>query len=264
MAIGAYSLVRYVDSLNDQRINLGVIAFHPFDGYVYKHLDSLTRLRAVDDSIDTDAVEAQLSEIAAIRTERSRRALDELCKEYRHAVVITEPYPARISSANAVLERLFDKMVTRSGAQSKDSPQKRFEKTVYGVLVAIAKRLQHINVRRLGKEQLNGVSVNLGIHTAGPNGSALWHALSLEAKSSSSARIERAKSTAMDALAIKSKHKTYSNERQIVAVQTPTERVPGIDEALEWIKESQAADLLTIEPGVPLEQAITQEFQSIA
>lgn len=262
MAIGAYSIVRYVDSLNDQRINLGVIAFHPVDGYVYKHLDSLARLRAVDDSIDTDAVESQLGEIGAIRTETSRRALDLLCKEYRHAVVITEPYPARISSANAVLERLFDRLVTSGGTRSKDSHQKTFEASVYKTLQALSKSL-NVQVKRLGKDQLNGVSVNLGIHTAGRSGSALWHPLSLEAKSSPSARIERAKSTAMDALAIKNKHKTYASERQIIAVQTPADKVPGVDEALEWIKESEA-DLLAIEPGVSAEQAIAHELQEMA
>lgn len=261
MAIGAYSIVRYVDSLNDQRINLGVIAFHPLDGYVYKHLDSLARLRAVDDSIDTDAVEAQLGEIGAIRTETSRHALDRLRNEYRHAVVITEPYPARVSSANAVLERLFDRLVTSGGTRPKDSHQRTFEHSIYKSLQTMSKGM-NIHVKRLGKDQLNGVSVNLGIHTSGRSGSALWHPLSLEAKSSPSARIERAKSVAMDALAIKKKHKTYAHERQIIAVQTPSDKVPGIDEALEWIKEQ--AEIIAIEPGVPAEKAIADELRSMA
>ena len=33
MALGAYSLVRYSNELNDQRVNLGVLLWHPQDGF---------------------------------------------------------------------------------------------------------------------------------------------------------------------------------------------------------------------------------------
>jgi hypothetical protein len=32
MPLGAYSVIRFSNNLNDQRVNLGVVVWHPLDG----------------------------------------------------------------------------------------------------------------------------------------------------------------------------------------------------------------------------------------
>lgn len=48
MLLGAYSVVRYSDCVSDQRINLGVMVWHPLEGFARRFSPHLDRARAVD------------------------------------------------------------------------------------------------------------------------------------------------------------------------------------------------------------------------
>lgn len=114
MALGAYSIIRYSNDLNDQRVNLGVIVWHPIDGFVVRVSPELNRVKAIDPRIKVAEVKKQINTIREqIEDGRARReTLDSLSAQFRHGLEVTAPYPARMHSANETADHLSELLVS--------------------------------------------------------------------------------------------------------------------------------------------------------
>ena len=63
MLLGAYSVVRFSNNFSDQRINLGVVVWHPLDGFQVRFATSLAKVRAVDPRAQVDQVKLHIHQI---------------------------------------------------------------------------------------------------------------------------------------------------------------------------------------------------------
>lgn len=115
MALGAYSLIRYSNHLSDQRINLGVVVWHPYDGFRHRFSPALERVPAIDPRIRIRPLKDQLeiirSEIGHA-PELGKSELQRLAKWFREGMEVTEPYPAQISDIDQTLEELYAMLVS--------------------------------------------------------------------------------------------------------------------------------------------------------
>jgi hypothetical protein len=226
MGLGAYSVVRYSDDLSDQRINLGVVVWHPVDGYRCRLSPTVDRVQAIDPRVMVRPIRKQLEDIkesvmSAPAAERD--LLDELCKNFRHGLVISSPYPARISSADETLSRLYDLLVSPVPEIRRASSQRRFEnslkKTIDASLQAGWPKGQ---VQQLGTKNIKGIPVNIGMrtHLSQTGRAALWHPLSLQSETRVETQLANAKAIILDIFQTRA-IELYKRDKQYVAVQAP-------------------------------------------
>src|SRR5215216_2088040 len=107
--LGQYSIVTYTHELRGERINLGVLVWHPRSGCVFRSTKNLSRIRSIDESADLDRVRAsleQISQVADTWREKNQSPLQDLAREFRHRLVVTHPRSARIQDPLSTLERI--------------------------------------------------------------------------------------------------------------------------------------------------------------
>src|SRR2546427_11125278 len=141
MALGAYSVIRYSNHLNDQRVNLGVLVWHPFDGFRYRFSPSLDRVQAVDPRVPLTPLKKQLENIASELQAQSanKETLVRLSHWFKEGLEVVPPYPAQIQSADEMTEHLYQMLVSPTTEIRRASTQQQFERGVRTALVEAAK-----------------------------------------------------------------------------------------------------------------------------
>lgn len=107
--LGQYSIVSYVHELRGERVNLGVLVWHPRAGCVFRKSRNLNRVRAIDESVDLKRVRANLesiSERAGACGRGQESPLEGLAHAFTRRLVVTPPLNARIQDPLSTLERL--------------------------------------------------------------------------------------------------------------------------------------------------------------
>jgi hypothetical protein len=241
MAFGAYSVVRYSNNASDQRINLGVIVWHPIDGAKYKFSPSLDRVQAVDPRVHIVSVKEQLDAICGALSEYAKAegpvALNKLSSWFKNGVEVSAPYPAKISSADELLDRLYETLVYPVPEIQRASSQRQFERSFEKALRdAIGHVAPKYKFEKIGAKKIGNVVVNVGIRTLGPHHKALWHALSLLSKKRPDEQIALSKATAMDINVIRESGNGFSNHKHVVTVQSPRVKdAHRIKDSLDWL-----------------------------
>jgi hypothetical protein len=241
MAFGAYSVVRFSDNASDQRVNLGVIVWHPFDGTKYKFSPSVDRVQAIDPRVPIAAVKEQLETISSALSKDSNAegpvSLNKLSSWFKHGVEVSAPYPAKISSADELLDRLYETLVYPVPEIMRASSQRQFERSFEKALrTAIEHTAPTYKFEKIGAKKIGKVIVNVGIKTTGPHHKALWHPLSLLSKKRPDEQIALSKATAMDITVIRASGNGFSNHKHIVTVQSPRVKdAHRIKDALDWL-----------------------------
>jgi Protein of unknown function (DUF3037) len=251
MPLGAYSIIRFSNNLNDQRVNLGVVVWHPQDGVQVRFSSALTRVHAIDGNIRPTRLKIQLSEIKAeleSGEHSDRSVLDRLASRFRAGVEVSSPYPARMCGLRDTLDRLFDMLVSSSGSAPKHDSQfefaEEFKVALSDTLLVVG--ASDFNVEEMGNRRVNGVYVDLGIRTTVGHTSAFWHPLSLLSKNRPNAQIAKAKATALEIRTIRESFSDYSNVQQWVAVQAPAHGTPEyIKDSIAWLRHG-ADDVLVV------------------
>ncbi len=226
MSLGAYSIVRYSDDLGDQRINLGVVVWHPVDGYRCRISPSIDRVQAIDPRVTVSPLKRQLEDIRESVTNASATGADllsELCNSFRHGLVISTPYPAKISSVEETLNRLYGLLVSPVPEIRRASSQRLFEKSLKKTIeFSMQTDWPKGHIEQLGVKTVKGISVNLGMRTQiGQSGrAALWHPLSLQSEGKVDAQMVSAKATILDIFQTRGIEQ-YKRDKQYVAVQAP-------------------------------------------
>jgi len=241
MPFGAYSVVRFSNNASDQRVNVGVLVWHPLEGVKFRFSPSLDRIQAVDPRVSIASVKEQLevirSELAVPVAAEGPVTLNRLSSWFKNGVEVSTPYPARIASADELLDRLYETLVYPvpeiQRASSQRQFERSFEKTLKNVIKDVAPKIkcERVGTRRIGK-----VLVNVGFRTTGPHQKTLWHPLSLLSKKRPEEQIALSKATAMDINVIRNSGNGFSSHKHFVTLQTPRVRDShNLRDSLEWL-----------------------------
>src|SRR5215207_8704300 len=107
--LGQYSIVSYVHDLRGERINLGILVWHPLYGCVFRPPKNVSRVRSIDESADLGRVRVgieRIKELADAWSSGDEPPLENLARQFRHRLVVTHPLNARIQDPLAAHERL--------------------------------------------------------------------------------------------------------------------------------------------------------------
>src|SRR5260370_14567872 len=267
MPLGAYSLVRYSNNLNDQRVNLGILVWHPADGFAQRFSPSLDKAQAVDPRVRISPLKKQLDIIKGILSGQPAEGLEifkSLSQQFREGLEVTPPYPARFHSLPELLDQLYEKLVSPVEEFARASTQKQFENRVKAALnSALGKVNAKAKCEVIGPRQINGVSVDAGIRTTLRNKSALWHALSLHSQERTIEQITAAKATAMEILTIR-QLKHLKNARHMVILQPPKPKAAEhLSESIAWLRH-EADEVIPVGDLESLPQVLETKLQDLA
>jgi Protein of unknown function (DUF3037) len=226
MGLGAYSVVRYADDVSDQRINLGVLVWHPVDGFRCRLSPAIDRVQAIDPRVTVRPLKRQLEDIKESVTSApaaEKELFAELCKNFSHGLVISSPYPAKISSADETLNRLYELLVSPTPEIRRASSQRTFENNLKKTIeVSLETGWPRGRIQKVGIKNVQGIPVNIGMRTqiSHAGRAALWHPLSLQSETKAEAQMATAKATILDIFKTR-EIEQYKRDKQYVAVQAP-------------------------------------------
>lgn len=238
MALGAYSVVRFSDSMRDERVNLGVIVWHPQQGFAHQIPNTLQRAKAVDSRLDIHDIRSQIAFVKA-ELESSegdgRETLSRLSKVLREGFQITAPYPTRLSGVHECADHLFRLYVAPDQAMEvahdEDVP---VEVAFDTSLNRVARRIDpHAQVVEMGYRHILHVRVNIGTRTTVRNRNLLWRTVLLDVRRAED-QVARAKSAAMDIVKIKGLGE-FQGHGHAVAVRAPAKTGDAFAEGRRWL-----------------------------
>ncbi len=127
--LGQYSVVSYVHELRGERINLGVLVWHPFSGCAFRLPKNPSRVRSIDESADLDRVRDAIeliNETAEGWSRGNESPLSDLAGRFKHLLVVSPPLNARIQDPWAALERLSATLVPPEPAFARAPSTRQF------------------------------------------------------------------------------------------------------------------------------------------
>ena len=253
MALGAYSIVRYSNNLSDQRVNLGIVVWHPIEGFKFQFSRSLDRVQAIDPRIRILPLKHQIEVIKGeIKTSNptQKEVLEELSLWFKEGLEVSLPYPAQIDSAAETLEHLYKMLVSPVPEFIRASSQRQFERSFDKALATAVKRFApNFKYKNIGYRKFGKVLVNVGIRTSNGKHNALWHALSLQSQGRPDEQLAFAKATAMDINFLRTSGNGFRKHQQFVALQEPRVKAShNLDDSMAWLKRE--ADEVIVVPDI--------------
>jgi hypothetical protein len=269
MPFGAYSIVRFSNNASDQRVNIGVLVWHPLEGVKFKFSPSLDRIQAVDPRVSISSVKDQLevirSELEVPPAAEGPVTLNRLSSWFRSGVEVSAPYPAKIASTDELLDRLYETLVYPVPEIQRASSQRQFERSFERALKSVFEHVApKIKCERVGTRKIGNVLVNVGIQTKGPHYKALWHPLSLLSKKRADEQIALSKATAMDISVIRASGNGFSGHKHLVTLQTPRVKdAHSLKDSLDWLKH-EADDVIVVKENQDLGRLIQDAIRGTA
>lgn len=250
MQRGMYSVIRYTNDLNDQRVNLGVLVWHPVDGFCIRVAPTLSRVQAVNSTADLDDVDGQLGDIKQeISTHARVRSdlLELLSRRYREGLAVSAPYPARMYSASATADRLYEMLVTQKGAAK--PRHEKFEESVKNTIKGLVhEEASGLQCREHGRQKVNGVSVPIGIEVWRGQKHSLWRSFALHFHQGKNAQMDKVKAAAMDVVTIRNEVPSYRDYAHFVAVQALNASDDQWQQAESWLRHANAEPVIIAVP----------------
>ena len=147
---GQYSLVSYVHHLRGERVNVGVVVWHPRFGWRFPVSDDLKRIACIDREVDLDRVKHDLGVIRETLKDWPKQAdspLVGLALQFRNDLVVSEPLKARVVDIDFTSERLSNSLIAPEHGRTRRSEEailsKKFRK---GFAAFVRESLIHSNV----------------------------------------------------------------------------------------------------------------------
>lgn len=243
MALGAYSIVRYSDHLSDQRVNLGVLVWHPLDGFAFRFTPSFDRIKAVDPRVHVEPMRQQVEIIKAQLGGTSHFGSDvlkQLSREFKEGLEVTAPYPAKIRGMDEIVEHLYLRLVSPVEEFRRASTQKKFSQSFVRTLAASMKDLvkdPSTHIKSIGTRRISGLPVDVGIRATMKGYKALWRTISFQSQDKPDLQLAGAKSAAMD-ISVLREQADYRDDKQFVALQPPKVRASErFKDSLAWLEK---------------------------
>jgi hypothetical protein len=256
MALGAYSIIRYSDHLSDQRVNLGVLVWHPLDGFKYRFSPGLDRVHSVDPRVALTPIKKQMDAIVSeLKGDAAgKETLTELSRCFKEGLEVAAPYPAQIQSAEEMIDHLYQALVSPVPEIRRASTQLQFERRAYSAVFQIAKA-HRVKCEEIGRKKLGHLTVNVGLRTIGDDRKTLWRALSLQAHDHPDRQLAFAKATAMDISVVKGSE-LYRSYHHFVTLQGPkAAALAGLADSKAWL-ESVADKVFVVETADALPKIV--------
>jgi len=265
---GAYALIRFSDTLGDQRVNVGLIVWHPKEGFRVQVTGRLSeRAKAIDPRAKAADIQ---STISAIRDRLSSAGIDgmtairDLSAEFTKSIEVTAPYPVRISSFNAIIQRLYQSVISPTPAFYRASNQTSVE-AILAKRIADAASRSDWSCERVGRKQINGVAVEVGVRTQRSDKQAiLWHALSLKSEPKHQNQVALCKALVTDIVEIRNHLADFKHDDHVVILERPkVENIDWIEESIAWLRHGtdEIVDITDVHSSVVDEEI--QRYLSI-
>lgn len=260
MPLGSYSIVRYSNNLNDQRVNIGVLLWHPHEGFKFR-VGDVARVQAIDPRILVRPLKSQVATItdglAAVGSGSGTEWFVHLASIYKEGLEVSQPYPARIQSADETLENLYRQLVMPVPEIRRASSQWQYTNRVKKHLTRLT-RLHSLKLDEIGVRKVGGLVVNVGIRTSSKNTRALWHALSLQSEDNPMKQLALAKATTADIDWLR-KSADYVSDQHMVTLEPPKPAaMEGYRDCVAWLKSQ--SDGFVVEGRDSIETAFDKVF----
>jgi len=237
---GQFSIVSYVHQLRGERVNLGVLVWHPLLGHAFQFAKYLDRVRIVDEAANASRVKANLDEIKetiSSWSEELESPLEYLSSAFQHGVVVSPPQNARMQSPQATLERTYSHVMAPEPfmrASSTTQFSKAFSSQMQQALGELNRKI--IKADYVETEAFKPVNVALWFE--GRERSYLWRAHSFAALESIERQVTAAKAIHAENNDLLSLPK-YEEVRIGMAVQLPKPRFRSSwDEVHDWLSRT--------------------------
>jgi hypothetical protein len=188
-SLGCYSVIRYRDSLSDQQVNIGVLLWHPQQGYRIFCVPNLDVARAITPSLQTQQLRFQLNVIEQEISQNGKPGLEkfsDLSAWFRDGIQVTAPYPAKFEDLESALQALRPALFPNAPAEPKELAlvpsypvallhlnAGPFEKKVIKTIERAAAE-RHILAHPFAPRKVGKLVVNPGLQTVAGRHKALW------------------------------------------------------------------------------------------
>jgi hypothetical protein len=252
-SLGCYSVVRYRDALSDQQINLGVLLWHPQEGFRVFFVPDLEGVRTISPKIPSQDLRFRLSVIQEEVSHNGKSGSDkfvELANWFRDGIEVTSPYPARFADLDSALHllkpTLFPQMPTEARELSlipsnlpamsfQHAHVTQFERRVFRTIEHAAKD-RHVQAHPVAPRKIGKVIVNPGFETLARKHKALWRVVSFRSNDNPERRVFAAKAAAMEMFVL-AKAPAYKNHLQLVIVPAQTS-LTSENEPIAWLEKT--------------------------
>jgi hypothetical protein len=261
MPLGAYAIVRFANDVRDERLNIGVLVWHPSDGFQSRFLKSFRRVQAIAPDIRLRKLHNMVNSILERLDSdaEGHRVLSELSSEFREGLQVSGIYPARLQSLDATADRLYSLLVEQADADTVEHVS--FHLKLSESLKNSVYQLDPAGVfEELGSRKIDGVTVNMGFRTQVRQSEMVWRAMSLRTNGRED-QIARAKATVIDIWRQRSLQE-FRDTKQIVTVELPKKTdLATLSEYREQI-DSIGADIIEISEPSLLSARIAERLQA--
>lgn len=258
-SLGQYSVVSYVHDLRGERINLGVLVWHPHYGCIFRPPKNFSRIRAIDESVEIARVRSAtdlIGEIAETCTPGDKSPLESLSLQFRHGLVVSRPVKARMQDPLSTLERLSSTLLPPEPTYQRASSTKQLS----GSLVSYFKselerwRVSEFQSNFVEEETFKPVPITASFVVSSET--YLWRAFSFASLGDRNKQLTLARSVVAENTLLKSLNK-YAEARLIVVAQMPKPQARGDwHESLEWLNFQ--SDTVEVEDKQSFEKKIPE------
>jgi hypothetical protein len=251
-SLGCYSVIRYRDALSDQQVNLGVLLWHPQQGYRVFFVPNFdVTARAIAPNLQSQDLKFRLSVIEQQVNQNGKAGPEkfkDLCNCFRDGVEVTSPYPAKFGDLDSALHLLRPTLFPQTPTMPAElalQPQQflavphhgtasQFERKVFRTIETVAENKQ-IQAEPLQPRKIGKIVVNPGLRTISSKRKALWRTLSFQSRESLERRLFHAKAVAMEMYVVSGLDAFKECSRYIV-LQSKQES--STDELVAWLRRS--------------------------
>jgi len=253
-ALGQYSLVSYCHPLRGERVNIGVLVWHPWLGRQWRFAKNLQRVRSIDENADLDRLRRDLDAIQETldswdRIDHSPLAV--LASEFRYSLVVNQPLGVRVQDPAFTLERFFGMLVAPEPFMRASSTV-QFTRALVSQLGGLAKTAgaQDIRVNYVEEETFQPVRVAVSYRSE--SAMVLWRAVSFASVAGFEQQVTVAKACYADNADLKTLPK-YKDAKLAMAVQVPkpADRA-DFPRALDWLhRDTDLVEVFESRDSIP-------------
>jgi len=276
-SLGCYSVIRYRDALSDQQINLGVVLWHPDQGYKVFFLKDLEAAHAIAPNVPIQDLRLRLHVIREQVESDGTNGLEKfeaLSNWFREGIEVTTPYPARFADLHSALEELRPTLFPHIAPELKalallpshglsvQQPHRltgsQFEHRVFRVIERAAKE-RNIEAHPIPPRKIGKVIVNPGFQTVAGRHKSLWRALAFRGNERRERQLSAAKAVAMEMYVLLNAPQFKDHERLVVvAAKKPSAEV---DEQIAWLGKT-ANHVWSVESPEEAEKLLERSLRS--
>jgi hypothetical protein len=236
--------------LSDQQINLGLVLWHPQQGFRVFLAPNLEGARSISPKVQTQDLRFRLNVIQEQISHNGKSGsekLQELSDWFREGLEVTSPYPARFEDLDAAVHLLRPALFPQVSVESKELalvapqaltvphvPVTQFERKFFGVIEKAAKE-RHVQAHPVPPKRIGKVVVNPGFETVARKHKAFWRVISFRNNEKQGRQLAAAKAIAMDMYVLWNTANFKDHDRIVVV---SGRKSAGADEPIAWLQKT--------------------------